>query len=667
MSAWPVMAQNKAQTEADTLWLDQMVVTGTRTPKALKDVPIQTRLVTAADIKKTDATNVQDLLQQELPGVEFSFAMSQQTHMNFSGFGGQSVLFLVDGERMAGETMDDVDFTRLVMTNVERIEIIKGAASALYGSNAAGGVINVITKTPRERWTLNVNGRMARHGEYRYGLQSGVNGKWVQNMLTVHGTNIDNYQVMSTQQPGFEPLHMWSTFYGDRTLNVSDKLTWRPMKDLRVTGKVGYFFRNKNTTSEMLPDRYRDFSGSLRAMWNVTDNDDLELQYTFDQYDKAQLNKLSNREVRNYSNVQNAVRALYNHTFAGGDMLTVGADFMNDYLLNQKTRGGEHEQRNFDMFAQYDWNIADKWELVSALRYDYFNESGKGTSRVTPKVNVRYKPLSNLNLRAGYGMGFRAPTLKEKYYNFNIGNGIWELVGSNVVGKELKPEVSHNFNVSADYTHGVYNVTLSGFYNLIDNRITTGIPQRREVYPGDPADLEGNMLWLPYTNVKDYSIYGFDLTAQAKCRNGWGAKLSYAYVHEQLPEDENGEPINNQYQPARPHSLTLRVDWDHQFHKHYGINVALNCRYLSSVRNIEYTDYTTIDPQTGRLLRTEYNFKAYSIWKLSLQQRIWRGITLNVAVDNLFDYKPKLYYFNAPMTDGRNLMVGVSLDIDKVL
>lgn len=118
--------------------LNDVVVTGTRTPKFLKDTPIQTRVINAKDIAKLDATNVQDLLQQELPGVEFSYAMNQQTHLNFSGFGGQGVLFLVDGERLAGETMDDVDFTRLNMDNVERIEIVKGAASALYGSNATG-------------------------------------------------------------------------------------------------------------------------------------------------------------------------------------------------------------------------------------------------------------------------------------------------------------------------------------------------------------------------------------------------------------------------------------------------------------------------------------------------------------------------------------------------
>ena len=127
-----MMAQN--DTIADKLLdLGEVVVTGTRTPKMLKDVPVLTRVISSKDIQKTDATNIQDLLQTEMPGVEFSYAMNQQVNMNLSGFAGQSVLMLVDGERLAGETMDNVDFTRLSMANVERIEIVRGAASALYG------------------------------------------------------------------------------------------------------------------------------------------------------------------------------------------------------------------------------------------------------------------------------------------------------------------------------------------------------------------------------------------------------------------------------------------------------------------------------------------------------------------------------------------------------
>ena len=156
--------------------METVVVTGTRTPKLLKDVPIVTRVITADEIKKkVDATHIGDLLQAELPGIEFSYSMDQQVSLNMQGFGGNAVLFLVDGERLAGETLDNIDYNRLNMSNVERIEIVKGAASSLYGSNAVGGVVNIISKVPAEPWTVNLNGRYGAYNEQRYGGTIGFN------------------------------------------------------------------------------------------------------------------------------------------------------------------------------------------------------------------------------------------------------------------------------------------------------------------------------------------------------------------------------------------------------------------------------------------------------------------------------------------------------------
>ena len=171
--------------------LEQVVVTGTRTPKLLKDVPIVTRVITESDIRRTDATNIGDLLQTELPGIEFSYSMNQQTSLNMAGFGGNSVLFLVDGERLAGETLDNVDYSRLNMDNVQRIEIVKGAASSLYGSNAVGGVVNIISRESQEPWSVNVNGRYGAHNEQRYGGSAGFNRGRFNSMTNVQYTSID--------------------------------------------------------------------------------------------------------------------------------------------------------------------------------------------------------------------------------------------------------------------------------------------------------------------------------------------------------------------------------------------------------------------------------------------------------------------------------------------
>lgn len=622
--------------------LDEVVVTGTRAPKFLKDTPIQTRVINAKEIARLDATNVQDLLQQELPGVEFTYAMNQQTHLNFSGFGGQGVLFLVDDERLAGETMDDVDFTRLSMDNVERIEIVKGAASALYGSNATGGVINIITKKSQKPVTLNVNARYAKHNEQRYGGTFGLNGKHWNNMFTVNFNRMDNYDVHSASNP---VTRIISTVYGDKTINFKDQLVWSSNKNFHLSGRAGYFFRETVRSADQ-PERYRDFSGGLGMQWNISEHDDFQASYAFDQYDKSDYQPITKLDIRDYSNVQNSLRLLYNHRFDRGDVLTIGSDFMHDYLYNTNLENETRNQNTWDLFGQYDWRISDQWEAVGAVRYDYFSDGKE--SHVTPKLNVCYKPIYNLSIRAGYGMGFRAPTLKEKYYNFDMA-GIWIVEGN----ANLKSEVSHNFNLSAEYTKGHYNLTGSVYYNKVKNKLATSAP-----YFKTPND---KLPYLPYANLDDYSVCGGEIGAQAKWNNGLGARLTYAYTKEQLAKDKDGHTINNQYIPAREHALNARVDFDKQFSKKYGLNIALQGRVLSGVENVEYKDYYDVSKGT---ITVEY--PAYTIWKLSVVQRVGNTVKVTAALDNVFGYKPKYYYLNSPITDGVNFQIGMSIDIDKL-
>lgn len=621
--------------------MEQVVVTGTRTPKLLANTPVLTKLITASDIAKADATNLRDLLQQVLPGVEFSYAMNQQVHMNFSGFGGQSMLILVDGERLAGETMDDIDFSRLCMDNVDHIEIVKGAASALYGSNAAGGVINIITKNGIRPFALNLNARLGRHHEQRYGLswQQGA-GRW-SNLLTVNRNRSDNYDVHNGDNP---VTRVVATIYGDATWNFKEQLSYRPSEKLSLTGRAGYFYRQLVRTSET-PERYRDFSGGLRGIWKPDTHNSLDLSYAFDQYDKSDYQRITRLDIRDYSNVQNSLRLLYNHTFGSDDVLSLGADYMHDYLFNTNLEDRTRRQDSFDAFAQYDWNVSRQWEAVGALRYDYFSDGR--ISRLTPKVSVRYQPVRNLNFRASYGMGFRAPTLKEKYYNFDMA-GIWIVEGN----PALKPEVSHNFNLSADYTHRHYNFTLAAYYNRIRDKIATGAP-----FYKNPSD---RIPHLPYLNLDDYSVSGGEATAQARWPNGLTARLSYAYTHERLPKDKNSNAVNNQYIPARKHSMTGHIDWDRQFSTAYGLNIGLDGRFLSAVDNQEFVDYYDI----SKGIRT-IHYPAYALFKLSLVQRIGKAVKASVILDNLFNYKPEYYYLNCPLTDGTNLMVGLSVDVDK--
>lgn len=625
-------AQHVLRLQPDATALDQVVVTATRTPKALKDAPVVTRLITANDIKIADATNIQDLLTEQMPGLEFGYAMNQETSLNMNGFGGNAVLFLVDGERLAGETMDNVDYSRLNLDNVGRIEIVKGAASALYGANAVAGVVNIISRENSEPWTANVNTRYNDFNkEWRHGGSFSFNaGKW-NSQTSIQRTTSDEVQLTSPFDTESNILHI----YGGETFNVKERLTYKLSDKVKLIGRGGYF--NRISKRSNYDDHYMDYSAGLKTVMNLSGNDNLEISYGFDQYDKARYVNDERTHDHDYTNRQNTVRALYSHIF-GKNTLTVGADFLNDYLTTYQFEDNESKNQNScDAFAQFDYNPLQWLNIVASLRHDYFSASSQHATTGRLALMTKWKGFS---IRANYAGGFRAPTLKEMYMNFDMA-GMQMIFGN----PDLKPEKSNNYNLALEHTGrvknagfftGQYSLTLMGYYNKYDKRITTGDYKDYQPGAGQP-DVASR-----YCNEDGVEVSGIDFSAQYRSDMGLGVKLDYSYLH------VGGRSVDSQFSQPRPHSATWRLDYDRQLCSFYRINAALSGRYLSS-------------PDTN----VEKHDSSYQLWKFTLQQRFLDAVNLNFTVDNLFGYTPKNYYWSSAMTTGRTFSVGLSIDIDR--
>ena len=643
-----------AQAVRDSVDLEPVVVTASHTPKALKDAPVVTRLITLHDIRITDATNIQDMLIQELPGLEFGFAMGQETSLNMSGFGGNAVLFLVDGERMAGETMDNVDYNRMNLDNVGRIEIVKGASSALYGSNAVGGVVNIISRDNREPWTANVNSRFNSFGnEWRHGANFSFNTKKWNSQTSFQHTAIDpvdlpkahsseeiaielmkKAQGLPYDESVLEDDSNLSRLYGQKTYNMKERLTWRPTERLTLIGRGSYFFRSSERDTHDY--HFNAYSAGLKGRYNWEKDRHLELSYAYDQYDKANfLPGGARTHDHDYSNRQHVLHALYSHAF-GRNSLIVGADFMHDYLTTyQFIDNASHSQNNIDGFAQFDWNITDRLNVVGSVRYDYFSASAQ--KALTERLAVVYK-MPWMTFRANYASGFRAPSLKEMYMHFDMGNMGYMILGN----PDLEPERSHNFNVALERTRrindegildGRYNFTLMGYCNIFDKRITT-------IDGGLYEGMESALYW----NEEGIKVWGVDVSVGHIFDYGLSLKLNYAWMH------ETGNVFFSQFSQPRSHSLTWRVGYNRRFSRHYAVDAAFSGRSQGK-------------PQSGR---TDVD-QGYTICKLMLQHHIWKGININTAVDNLFNYKPKSYFYSSPLTTGISYSIGLSVDLDEIL
>ena len=606
----------------DVRALSPMVVTGTRTPKLLKDAPVVTRLIGEDDIRTLDLPDVQDVLQAELPGIEFSYSMNQQVGLNMSGFGGKSVLFLVDGERLAGETLDNVDYSRLNMDNVSRIEIVKGAASSLYGSNAVGGVVNIISRENDDKWSCQANLRYGTHNDRRFGGSLGFRAGAFNNMANLQYAACDAIQLANAGD--------YSQIYANHSLNVKERMTYT-MKKMKLTGRAGYFFRAREAES-YATERYRDYTGGLKANWSPDSANDLELAYSFDQYDKSDYTLKEGLDIRDYSNVQHSLRTIFNRTFRGKHILTAGGDYLYDYLMSyQFAQDGAHLQHTADGFLQFDWNPTRRFNMVSALRYDNYSEAD--VRHLSPKLALMYK-WGDFALRASYADGFRAPTLKEMYMQFDMAS-IFTIYGN----PGLKAETSRNFSMAGEFTRGSYNVTVTAFYNHVANRITTAWNRA----------LEG----MQYVNMSPLWISGTDANFFAKWKNGLGTKLSYVFTHEQIPK---GEP---EFSATRPHSATAQLTYAKKW-AHYGFNVALSGRFLSAVTCDEYLSLTNFE-ETKKV-----TYPGYSIWKLTFGQHFRKAFHLTLSVDNLFNYVPEYYYSNSPFTTGTTCSVALSVDFGKI-
>lgn len=635
-------AAARAQTSPIDSLLDMAVVTGTRSAKTLDNTPVHTRLIKAEQIQQSGATHLHELLQHELPGIEFTYALSGHLNMNMAGFAGQGVLFLLDGERLAGETMDNIDFARINLSNVERIEMVKGAASALYGSNAAGGVINIITRGARHTptpWSLTLDAKHARHNNTRVGSVWNVRRqRWAQTFDVQH-TRSDSYRLHNPIDATLYTKYALSQVLGGQTWNVKERVQWQPSEALRLTGRASYYFRERNYDAGE-HNRYRDFAGGLRGEWNMAPQRKLDISYAFDQYDKSDFYLATRLDVRDYSNVQHTLRALYTEQLSETAEFIAGSDLQRDYLRTYQFADGQaRTQWSSSLFAQVDWMPTAQWEVLAALRGDHYShESGV---QPTGKLSVRYRHEA-LTLRAGYGNGFRAPSLKERFMLFPI-NDIFIIRGH----EHLKAERSHNFHTSIEWTRRHTHLTAALGYNIVCHRITTSPPSSER-------DAASHLPFIDYINLPRLRVLSAEATAQhhwSLWRGKLKAQANYAYTHEQVGSVSTLTP----YLPARPHSATARLDFDRQFSKRYGLNLLLSARWLSSLQGEEFNHIT------GASHRITY--PSYALVRLATSHRIGRALRLNLAADNLLNYRPHIYYYNSPPTAGIDLSLGITLDL----
>lgn len=626
--------------------LDQVVVTATRTERLLKNVPIQTQMISAKAIERMQVTNFRDLLEYELSGVEFT-NNGGYANINMLGFGGKYVLFLVDGERMAGETFDNIDYNRVDMDNVQQIEIVKGAASSLYGSNAVGGVINIITQKPRKAFETGANVRFGSNNEQNYRYTVGTRRKWGYANLTASFKSMDPYLLKDR-----EPLTQWfangdkveyplSETYiaGYKDYSVNPRVGIDVSEKLHLETKGGYYFKERNPgglDGTKVTDRYYNYSGGVKADYKISDNQHLQISGNFDRYDKFKYYKLLSEKEKTYENSQQRFNGMYTHSFAAGHSLVAGAEYFSDnlmtFMFESDGSNAKRDAQTYAVYTQQEWLLAEKIILVTGLRYDYHSQF-KG--HLTPRLSAMFKFTPRFTVRGGYSGGFRSPTLKELYTDwFHPDGGGFQIIGN----KDMKAEKSNNFNLSAELSLGKTVITAMTQYSLIEDMVST---------------LWANQDTVLYANIGDANVWSTELSVTSQITNNLSLKVASSVVTDNLGKRSI----------IRPFSTTGRIDYIIPVFGKYNPTISLSGKYFGGMDIYGTGDITDTDNETGieKEVSEEYkvHYDGYAICRLSFAQALPFNLTLNAGINNLFDYKPKFSSFYSSISPGRTYYIGL--------
>ena len=619
----PLYGQQKTK-EKETE-IKEVVVTATRSQKKLKDVPITVQVVTAEDIKKSQSTDFKTFLENEFSGINFTYN-GGSPNINMMGFGGKYVLFLMNGERMAGETFDNIDYDRIDIDNIERIEIIKGASSSLYGSNAIGGVINIITKDSKSPLDINAGYLYDSSRDHKANLSIGTKQKWGNLSISSFYKMREPYIITDRISTGgvYNELNVAGfTNYG-----ISPKLTFNLSPKINLSLTPGYYFSERNPgtpAGEIVRDRYYNYNLGLKTNIKFNDNQNLIVSGAFDRYDKYDYFRKINEKEKKYENEVWRISSQYNQNLFKKHTLVAGGEVFSEKLLSfmfkNESTGGRENAQTYSAFTQQDWVINPAVTIITGARMDYHSIFKQ---YFTFRLSGMYRFDETMTIRAGYSGGFRSPTLKELYTNwFHPWGGGFQLMGN----KNLRPETSDNFNVSIDFNFKKLNLTFITQYSKIKDKI----------------NLRGNIGdTLRYVNFHgNTDVLSSEVSAIYKLNKNFHFKGSYSYYDIGKRRSEN-----------RPHTLTFKAEYIPSA-KYYIPSIIISGKYLS--RTKIYDDDSS----------SFVSYAPYSIWRLQLASKLPLGFTLTGGINNIFGYTADKVGFYSSVDIGRTFYLGLKWIFNK--
>ena len=663
------MERSDSSMMSRTYTLNPVVVTGSGHHQRLKSTATPVHVLSSQEIKEQGITTFDGALTRMMPQVSMA-PNSMGTFLRLNGLGNKYILILINGQKLSGDISNNVDLNRINMARVKRIEVLDGAASSLYGSDAIAGVINIITDQPtRDLVSVTSDTRVSGHGQLTENITLDIYKNGFGSYTSFSRDRADSYRINDVEyvkgsetetQPTIAPF-----FTGYRANLVGQKFTYAPNEHLALNAGIDYSYKitdrpetrkdiTGGTDYEM---RYKGLRWNVGGIYKFTSRNSLQADFTVDrfrygkQYDVATKtyaidDYVQSKKQRSMEAQLKAILGLMKNSTT-----ILGADWRKDYLT---ATSGNINQNAYTAaaFAQHEMLFFDRLTATVGLRLTYHETFNW---HLTPKATLMYAP-GNLRLRATYSAGFRAPGLDELYYHyFSVNRGKAQIIFGN---KDLKPEKSNYFSLNAEYRSNLLAVSVTGFMNRINDMVI------RENIDVDAASLA--MLQAEFPEMTDdqaqklerYSLYknsdkgdvkGVQVNISANLFRGFNLSVNYVYTYARSCSGGQWTPLERSIR----HASTVAANYFHSW-GNYGLNVNINGRLQSKTY---YPDYEDAPGYGVWNLNTTHSFDGLK--HLYLEPSI--GIdNIFDKVDRRIDSTNRKYALYSP---GRMLVIGLKLKI----
>lgn len=672
----------------DVLGINEVVVTGSRAPRPVKLSPVTTQVLSGKAMVDAGYANLQQALQQETPGLNIQ-KVGFGNEISMQGLDARHVLFLMDGERMTGDMAGNLDYERFNLHAIDRIEIVKGASSTLYGSRASGAVINLITKKTNKPLSIDAGVRYAQMNERNYknpqkkdflymfeknsdrpNLQAWVSGGfktgaftsqtdvWYSESDAFYLYQKENDRKVYTKEANpflNEDIVIVSTLArppmgieGTEHISASQKIFFEPSGNFKIQVYGTAFFMNTyDLIQDLVFTQSKDFTGGAKATYNLKKWFSATASIHTDYYDRYKRHERRDERVKVYKSRIFQPRLTITSSYFKNHDLIFGIEHFTDELTSDRFINRKMTSRSLketEYFLQDEWTITNKWMISAGIRTNFSRQFG---FMGMPKIAAKYSPDDRWSFRVNYSMGYRSPSIKELFFN-------WDHLGMFMIkGNEyLQPEKNNYASVGAEYSNERLFINTTLYGNFFRNKIE-GI---WKIY-----DMQYN---FEYTNLGHQNLLGGEILARWRILDCLSANASYSYVN---VSKQDGLRINS----TSPHAATGGIEYRYR-KKNYSLTAGFTTSVMGK-KQFDVQDRVFVKEE-GRSHDAYFRCElpAYALCNINLSQLFWNKVKVTFGVDNIFNYEPEtlgsgLTAFNVPATAGARGYVQLEFMIDDAI